>query len=63
MLDVEAASGQLPAQPVYLCATAFQLAIGKATYQNIVLPARGKPIGDSPPEIRNVAPPSREKKS
>ena len=51
------------AQPVYLSATAFQPAIGIATYQNVVLPAGEKPIGDPPPEIRAVALPSRKKKS
>jgi hypothetical protein len=66
----EAAASQLfvevvdaNAQPVYLSATAFQPAIGKATYQNIVLPAGGKPIGDPPPEIRDVALPKQKGKS
>jgi|SRR5579863_530445 len=49
------------AHPVYLSATAFQPAIGKATYQNIVLPAGEKPIGDPPPEIRRVALPRQKK--
>jgi hypothetical protein len=50
------------AQPVYLSTTAFQPATGNATYQNIVLPAGEKPIGDPPPQIRDVALPGRKKK-
>ena len=50
------------AQPIYLSATTFQPVAGQATYQSIVLPAGEKPIGDPPPEIRNIAVPSRKKK-
>jgi hypothetical protein len=60
-LFVEVANAN--AMPVYLSATAFQPVIGAATYQNIVLPAGEKPIGDPPPEIRAVALPSQKKKS
>ncbi len=48
------------AQPIYLSATAFQPVIGSATYQNIVHAAQ--PIGDPPPEIRQVAIPKATKK-
>ena len=51
------------AQPVYLSTTAFQPLVGKATYQNIILPAGENPIGDPPPEIRAVAMPNPTKKS
>ena len=48
------------AQPVYLSTTAFQPTLGTATYQNITLPAGEPPIGDPPPEIRQIAlPPTR----
>jgi hypothetical protein len=50
------------AQPVFLSATAFQPVIGSATYQNVVLPAGQQPIGDPPPEIRQVAIPNATKK-
>ena len=43
------------ARPVFLSTTSFQPVIGGATYQNIVLPAGQPPIGDPPPEIRQVA--------
>src|SRR5437773_1587697 len=43
------------ARPVFLSTTAFQPVIGCASYQNIVLPASQPPIGDPPPEIRQVA--------
>jgi hypothetical protein len=43
------------ARPVFLSTTAFQPVISRATYQNIVLPAGQQPIGDPPPEIRQVA--------
>jgi hypothetical protein len=46
------------AQPVFLSATAFRPVIGSATYQNVVLPAGQQPIGDPPPEIRQVAMPA-----
>jgi hypothetical protein len=43
------------ANPVYLSATAWQPALGIASYQNIVLPAGAQPIGDPPAAIRAVA--------
>jgi len=43
------------AQPVYLSTTSFQPAAGSATYQNITVSGSKQPIGDPPPEIRNVA--------
>jgi hypothetical protein len=49
------------AQPVFLSTTAFQPVIGSATYQN--LPAGQQPIGDPPPEIRQVAIPKPTKNS
>lgn len=49
------------AQPVYLSTRTFQPTIAMASYQNI-LPG-GKPIGDPPPEIRDVAIPSPKKNS
>jgi len=42
-------------EPVYRSSTAFTPNPGVATYQMHVLPAGGKPIGDPPPEIRNIA--------
>jgi hypothetical protein len=50
------------ARPVFLSTSAFQPVIGSATYQNIVLPAGQQPIGDPPPEIRQVAIPKTAKK-
>jgi hypothetical protein len=50
------------ARPVFLSRTAFQPVIGSATYQNVVLPAGQQPIGDPPPEIRQVAMPKTAKK-
>jgi hypothetical protein len=50
--------------PVYLATTAFKPAVGVATYQNVVLPAGGQPIGDPPADIRKVAlPPTPAPKS
>jgi hypothetical protein len=53
------------ARPVFLSMTAFQPVVGSATYQNVVLPAGQRPIGDPPPEIRQVAIPkaTRRRKS
>lgn len=48
------------ANPVYLSATAFQPALGTASFQNIVLPAGSQPIGDPPPEIRRIAMPNQQ---
>jgi hypothetical protein len=50
------------AQPVFLSTTAFQPTIGSTTYQNVVLAAGQQPIGDPPPEIRQVAIPKATKK-
>jgi len=47
------------ADPVFLSSTAFQPVLGTATYQNIVLPAGGQPIGDPPQAIRDVALPGK----
>jgi hypothetical protein len=49
------------ANPVYLSPNPFQPVIGGASFMNIVLPPGGEPIGDPPPEIRNIALPKREK--
>ena len=43
------------AQPVFLGTAAFQPILGRANYQNITLPAAGKPIGDPPDAIRRIA--------
>jgi hypothetical protein len=43
------------ANPVFLSATAFTPMLGAVTYQTILLPAGGQPIGDPPPEIRRGA--------
>lgn len=50
------------AQPVFLNTSAFRPIIGSATYQNVVLPVGQQPIGDPPPEIRQVAMPEATKK-
>jgi hypothetical protein len=50
------------ARPVFLSTTAFQPAIGSATYQNVVLSADQQPIGDPPPEIRKGAMPKATRK-
>lgn len=47
------------ANPVYLSARAFQPVLGSATFQNILLPAGGQPIGDPPAAIRAVALPKQ----
>jgi hypothetical protein len=59
-LFVEVADAK--ARPVFLSTTAYQPLIGSATYQNLVLPAGQQPIGDPPPEIRQVAIPKATKK-
>jgi hypothetical protein len=48
------------ANPVYLSTTAFEPVPGTASFQNIVLPAGGQPIGDPPPEIRRIAMPNQQ---
>ena len=52
-------------RPVFLSATGFEPLVGGASYQNIVLSAGQPPIGDPPPEIRQLAIPkvNKEKKS
>jgi hypothetical protein len=58
-LFVEVANSK--GEPVYLSATAFEPVVGSATYLNIVLPSGNVPIGDPPPEIRDLAiPPNRK---
>jgi hypothetical protein len=49
-------------QPVYLSITEFSPVPGSATYQNIVLPAGEKPLGDPPEEIQGGAIPNPRKK-
>ena len=51
------------ANPVYLASGPFQPVTGAASYQTIVLPAGGKPIGDPPPEIRREALPDGSRKN
>jgi hypothetical protein len=58
-LFIEVANGS--GLPVYLATTAFEPTLGVATYQNIALPAGGKPIGDPPADIRKVALPPAPK--
>jgi len=50
-------------QPIYLSTTAFQPTIGTATYQNFLLPAGEKPIGDPPAAVRKGALPPAKKTS
>ncbi len=50
-------------EPVYLGTTPFQPAPGSVTYQNITLPSGTQPLGDPPPDIREVALPSRKRKA
>jgi len=45
------------AEPVYLSTTPFRPTAGGATYLNVVLPSGNVPIGDPPPQIRDVAVP------
>jgi hypothetical protein len=66
----EAASPQLfvsvadtKAQPVHLSDTAFQPVTGNAAYEEIALAPGGKPIGDPPQAIRDVAMPKEGKPS
>jgi hypothetical protein len=51
------------ANPVYLSTIAFQPVLGTATFQNVVLPAGGQPIGDPPAAIRAVALPGKSTKA
>ncbi len=73
LLNYAGGSGQAPAatqlflevadtgaNPVYLSSTAFQPVLGTASFQNIVLPAGGQPIGDPPQAIRAVALPGKD---
>jgi len=48
------------ALPVHLSTTDFRPIVGTATYRNITL--GNQPIGDPPPDIRDVALPSKKKK-
>jgi len=50
------------ANPVYLSATPFVPVPGTASFQNIVLPVGGQPIGDPPAAIRAVAMPGKKTK-
>jgi hypothetical protein len=50
-------------EPIYLGTTPFQPAPGSVTYQNITIPSGTQPLGDPPPDIRDVALPSRKKKA
>jgi hypothetical protein len=50
------------AMPVYLSPTALQPLLGRARYQNIILPADDQAIGAPPAEIRAVALPKTKKK-
>jgi hypothetical protein len=47
------------ANPVYLSSIAFQPVLGTASFQNIVLPAGGQPIGDPPEAIKKIALPQQ----
>jgi hypothetical protein len=47
-------------EPVYRASSAFTPTAGLATYQNHVLPSGGKPIGDPPAAIRNIALPKKK---
>jgi len=58
-----AAIANAKGEPVYVSATAFQPAANVATYQNISLSAGKKPLGDPPPEIRQVAIPPQAGKT
>ena len=44
-------------EPIFLSTAAFQPVPGSTTYQNIMLPAGEKPLGDLPPEIKKIAVP------
>jgi len=49
------------ARPVYLSTTAFEPALGTATYHGIALQKGDQALGDPPPEIRDIAFPTRKK--
>jgi hypothetical protein len=49
------------ANPVYLATEAFEPDPGSTTFENIVLPEGGQPIGDPPEAIREVALPVKRK--
>jgi hypothetical protein len=51
------------ARPLYLSTAPFQPALATATYQNVTLSLGNHPIGDPPPEIRNIALPGQKKQS
>jgi hypothetical protein len=50
-------------EPIYLSKTPFQPNLRAATYQNVILPAGEKPIGNPPEAIRAVALPPATKKT
>jgi hypothetical protein len=50
-------------EPIYLGTTPFEPAPGSVTYQNITIPTGTQPLGDPPTDIRDVALPSRKKKT
>ncbi len=50
------------ANPVYLSATPFTPVAGATSFQNVVLPPAGQPIGDPTEAIRAVAMPGRQTK-
>lgn len=50
-------------EPIYLGTMPFQPAPGSVTYQNITIPTGTQPLGDPPTSIRDVALPSRKKKT
>jgi hypothetical protein len=58
-LFVEVANAK--AKPVFLSTIPFRPTAGSATYLNVVLPSGNVPIGDPPPQVRDVAvPPTRK---
>jgi hypothetical protein len=50
------------AKPIYLSTEPFQPTQGSTTYKTITLPAGEHPIGDPPPEIREIAIPTTKRK-
>jgi hypothetical protein len=60
-LDLFIEVANTKAEPVYLSTATFQPTAGGATYLNVVLPAGTVPIGDPPPNIRDVAVPPTTK--
>jgi hypothetical protein len=75
LLNYQGPSGAIPAsgqlfvevanknrQAVYIGTMPFQPGLGSATYQNIVLSAGEKPLGDPPANVRDTAFPAATKK-